>query len=302
MRREKKSELRVFKLRSGEEIIAKVAGKSRNKIKLQRPMKIVENIQTNPLTGSKRQYVFFTNWLGNTSELVADVPTDFIVVELPPDPDIINMYSRHTEMEDTNKDPSKLDQKNKSLFPSMSEEEIRKITTELDEKLENMLKDMAKEDPMGLSDSVPPVGMGGDSMKPLMNPFMFAPPPFSPNPDSANDFQSKPQKCIMFSVTIPSDVVSAWVESGFIDYLKDSIQDFISTDFLEDMMDEDDEVPQKPKKKKKSKQEKISKNDWKEPSDDKKKKPEFGNSVDDWSPYLKDYFPKKEPPKNKDAD
>jgi hypothetical protein len=102
----------------------------------------------------------------------------------------------------------------------------------------------------------------------------------------------------MFSVSIPSDILNSWVESGFLDYLKDCVSDFISTDFLEQMLnEEEDEVPQKPKKKK-NKREKISKDDWTEPAEDLKKKPNYGNSHEDWSPYLKDYMPEQEPPKN----
>jgi hypothetical protein len=296
MRRAKKSELRVFKLRSGEEIIAKVAGKSKDKIKLQRPMKIVENYQTDPFTGAKRQFVFFTNWLGNTAELSADIPLDFIVVELSPDPDMISLYSRQTEVEDTNNSPQPKNPK--SLFPNMTEADLQKMTDEIDEKLEEMLKQLAREEPRGLSgDAIKPIGMDWDASKPPLNPLPSTPLPFM-NPGMG--IPPRMPNSILFSVSIPQDILAAWVESGFIDYLKDSVQDFMSTDFLEEIMnDEEDEVPQKPKKKK-PKREKISKDEWKEPSDDLKKKPNYGNSHDDWSPYLKDYLPEQEPPKNQD--
>ena len=100
MSRKKKTELRIFKLRSGEEIIAKVAGKTKDKIKLQRPMRIMNNIQSDPYTGAKRQVIYFSDWLGSTSEIIADIPLDFIVVELQPDPDIVCLYDRQTEADD----------------------------------------------------------------------------------------------------------------------------------------------------------------------------------------------------------
>jgi hypothetical protein len=297
MRRSKKSELRVFKLRSGEEIIAKVAGKSKDKIKLQRPMRIVENYQTDPFTGAKRQFVFFTNWLGNTAELSADIPLDFIVVELSPDPDMISLYSRQTEIEDTNNTPAPKNPK--SLFPNMSEADIQKMSDEIDEKLEEMLKQLASEDAQGLSGSdITPTGMDWDASKPPVNPLPFTPPlPFT---NSETNIPPRLPSSIVFSVSIPQDILAAWVESGFLDYLKDSVQDFISTDFMEEIMnDDEDEVPQKPKKKR-NRREKISKDEWKEPTDDLKQKPNYGNSHEDWSPYLKDYLPEQEPPKNED--
>ena len=76
------------------------------------------------------------------------------------------------------------------------------------------------------------------------------------------------------------------------------MEDFITTEFMEDIMNDDkDSVPNKPKKKK-NKREKISKEDWTEPTDDLKKKPNYGNSHEDWSPYLKDYLPEADPPKH----
>jgi hypothetical protein len=96
------------------------------------------------------------------------------------------------------------------------------------------------------------------------------------------------------------------VESGFLDYLKDSVEEFINTDFLEEMMNDDedevedleDDVHPKPKKAKKSKREKISKDKWEEPPAEKKENPQFGNSHEDWSPYIKDYLT--DPPKKED--
>jgi len=280
MRRIKKSELRVFKLRSGEEIIAKVSGKSKDKIKLLRPMRIMNNIQTDPYSGVKRHVIFFSDWLGSSAEIEADIPLDFIVVELPPDPDMISLYDRQVETDDKNAG------KPASVAPpqlplDMTEEEMQKLSDDIDEKLEEMLKQLAAEGKTGGTNksgpAVPFLPMTPDMLMPKM----------PQKPDG-----------IIFSVNIPNDILMSWVESGFIDYLKDSVEDFITTEFMEDMMnDEKDSVSNKPKKKK-NKREKISKEDWAEPSDDLKKKPNYGNSHEDWSPYLKDYLPETDPPKN----
>lgn len=52
--RKNKSKLRVFKLRSGEEIIAKIAARPRGKFTLERPMKINYSVVADPFTGLKR--------------------------------------------------------------------------------------------------------------------------------------------------------------------------------------------------------------------------------------------------------
>jgi hypothetical protein len=271
MSRRKKDELRVFKLRSGEEIIAKVAGKTKDKIKLARPMRVMNNIQTDPYTGVKRHTIFFSDWLGSTSEITADIPLDFIVVDLSPDPDMISLYARQTEVQDRPPAP---------LAPptEITEEEMKALSNEVDKKLEDMLKQLAAE---GATGDFPAQGMTPSS-------FPFSVPP-------------RPEG-IIFSVSIPNDILSSWVESGFVDYLKDCIADFTDTSFIEEMMNDDaDDVPQKPKKaKKKNKREKISKDEWNEPADDLKKKPNYGNSHEDWSPYLKDYLDVPEPPKNEE--
>ena len=277
MSRRKKTELKVFKLRSGEEIIAKVAGKTKDKIKLLRPMRVMNNIQTDPYTGVKRHTVFFADWLGSTSEITADIPLDFVVVELAPDPDLITLYARQTEADDRQAAPPTISVAPPPPpalpLPELSEEEMRELTDSVDKKLEQMLKQLAAED--GQTGGFPQ----GSMLPPLFNPMGGSlPPSFSPRPEG-----------IMFSVSIPNDVLNSWVESGFLDYLKDCVSDFVSTDFLE--------VPQKPKKKK-NKREKISKDEWTEPAEDLKKKPNYGNSHEDWSPYLKDYMPEQEPPKN----
>jgi len=279
MRARKKQELKVFKLRSGEEIIAKVAGKTKDKIRLHRPMRILNNVQTDPYSGTKRHVIFFSDWLGSTSDITADIPLDFVVVELPPDPDMISLYDRQTEFDDRGGVPPQPKQ-TESPFGEMSEEEAQKLSDKVDQELERMLKQLAEG---GLT--------GGE--KPPFPPSGFLPviPDFPP--PRASDG-------ILFSVSIPNEVMQSWVESGFIDYLMDSVQDFVNTEFMENLMNDDgDEVPNKPKKaKKKNKREKISKDEWTEPTDDLKKKPNYGNNHEDWSPYLKDYLDKPEPPKN----
>ena len=295
MSRKKKTELRIFKLRSGEEIIAKVAGKTKDKIKLQRPMRIMNNIQSDPYTGAKRQVIYFSDWLGSTSEIIADIPLDFIVVELQPDPDIVCLYDRQTEADDRGAAlPLPPSSTAPAELPLFDEDEMLELSDDVDKKLEELLKRMAQEDaPPQPTDYKNPLQSVFDQLSPVFPPSF--PPSFPPRVEG-----------IVFSVSIPKDILASGVESGFLDYLKDCISDFTSTDFLEQMMneeeeeEEDEEVEDKPKRAKRQKREKTSKDDWKEPADEHKAKPEYGNTSGDWSPFLKDYLPEQEPPKNTD--
>ena len=199
MRRAKKSELRVFKLRSGEEIIAKVSGKSKDKIKLLRPMRIMNNIQTDPYSGLKRHVVFFSDWLGSSAEIEADIPLDFVVVELPPDPDMVSLYDRQLETDDRNAG------KSASIAPpelllEMTEEEIQKMSDDIDEKLEEMLKQLAAEGKTGENSKSGPAV----PFLPLTPDMLGMKPP--PKPEG-----------IIFSVSIPNDILTSWIESGFIE-------------------------------------------------------------------------------------
>lgn len=270
MSRKKVPELRVFKLRSGEEIIAKIAGKARGKVKLQRPMKIVNNMVTDPITGLKKHMVYFCDWLGCTTELVADIPTDFIVVDLPPDPDMVSLYSRQLELEDTGKAPPSPKPKQDD-FPPMTDEELKSMISSIDKQMEDLYRQYEEEKKSGKKTGPKDVG-----------PFGVMPPAGPPLPPPG----------ILFSIGIPTEVMNQWLENGILDYLKDCMEDFMDFD-LEDFLE--DETPKKKGKKKSAKDSK-----WKEPSEDDKKKPGFGNKIADWSPFVKDYLEdKKEPPQEK---
>lgn len=291
MRKSKISNLKVFKLRSGEEIIAKVSGKSRGKIKLFRPMLIMNNIHTDSYSGSKRHVVFFSDWLGSSADTEVSIPLDFIVAQLPPDPDMISLYSRQTEIDDKNSGNSSTASSDSRSFPIQANEaELQKMAKEMDKKLEEMLKQLAAEGATGdtTRDKQKPESLGGPPF-PLFPPFM---PPQIPKPQTPDG--------ILFSILISKEIMNSWIESGVIEYLKDCIGDFINTEFIEDMMNID--APHAPKKKKNNKQKKITKEKWNEPTEDRKKNPNYGNSVDDWSPYIKDFLPDEDPPKKEESD
>jgi hypothetical protein len=227
-------------------------------------MRVVNAVQADPYTGARRQVTYFADWLGCTSSLNAEIPQDFVLVDFDPSPEISKLYSRQLELEDT-KDappPATADESQPSAAapsfkpsanPFKMTEEERK---ELEDEVERLMSQYEKE---------------GNTPSPNSNPFV-------------------PPSNIVFSIGIPKDIMEAWIENGFMDYLRDSVQDFLTGEFLDEIIDEDDEEPRKRKPKPPTKHEKISKNDWKEPNEKQKSDPKFGNKPNDWSPFVRDYL------------
>ena len=285
MPRKKKMNLRLLKLRSGEEVLTQIIGKKRGKVVVSRPLKINSSIVASPCGGVKRNMVFMSDWLGSSNEIQADIPTDFIVLDLTPDPDMIKLYERQLVLDDVGPVPPPAPMPKKKPipfpfaevedFPKIDDKEVKKMADEIASQFENLMKDLKS---------------NKDGMK-------LPKPPFD---DFANFFRppnATPSIQCMFS--IPSEIMEKWIECGFIEYLNACVHDFMSTDFLDEFMEEEKQFKKTKKQSKKS----ISKKEWKEPSDQDKTKDGFGNNLKDWSPNIKDYIDdisKDEPPNSPD--
>ncbi len=263
----KKLNIRVFKLRSGEELVAEVIGRVRGKITINRPMKIVTNISTDPISGTKRNMMYLCDWLGSSTQIKVNLPTDFIVVDLPPDPDVTLLYKKQMSMDDNGKDFSD------PFFP-VTDKDIKKMADDVYKNIEKMLKECdghlpTKEEKLDQF----PFGEFGKI-------------PFPPN-------ERKTPPMVQFAISIPNEIMVDWIERGFIEYLKDCISDFMNVDFIDELMEAEEKI-KKSKKRKMPKKSKIQKEEWSEPPESEKKSDQFGNNIKDWSPYLKDYLD--EPP------
>ena len=247
--RAKKSQLRVLKLRSGEEIIGIVSAKPRGKITMSRPMKINASIITDPFTGLKKSVVFFSDWLDGATELEVDIPTDFILMDLTPDPDMEKLYSTQSEGSDT---PTATD--SKTTFADM-----KPPTAEELKKLDMLMQSL------GFPSDDPFSGKGVSSTPP---------PPSSLFPPKS--------KGIIFSISVPQDIMNQWMEDGVLEYLKECVEDFMDPEMF-GMAKPKKKTPATPKR------EKTSKTNWKPPTPDQTKTPNHGNKYSDWSPFLSDY-------------
>ena len=79
---------KLYKLRSGEEIIAKIVSKTSKKVILFRPMQVKIQSLIDREGGMMRDIVLLRRWLDNTFEINCELPLDYVAVELKPTPDI----------------------------------------------------------------------------------------------------------------------------------------------------------------------------------------------------------------------
>ena len=224
MPRKKKIDLRLLKLRSGEEILTQIVGKKRGKIVVSRPLKINSSIVTDPFSGVKRNTIFMSDWLGYSNEIQTDIPTNFIVLNLTPDSDIIKLYEKQLVLDDvgqvsppppmSKKKPLSLPFTEVKNFPKINDEEVKKMADEIAAKFENMIKDI----------------------KPNKDGTKLPKTPFD---DFANFFRPPATPSIQFMFSIPHEIMGEWIECGFVEYLNACVHDFMSTDFLDEFMEEE---------------------------------------------------------------
>ena len=148
-----KTPYRILKLKSGEQIIAKLKGEERGKIIIERPMVFMTRIVMDPYSGRQRELTVLKNWLAHTNEIETRLPKDYIATYLVPDSDVMELYGLEKEKEDVDtKEPKitnltelmKKDMENKKIGEDMMPEDI--------ENLIDMMKDAIDENPDLLDD------------------------------------------------------------------------------------------------------------------------------------------------------
>jgi len=152
-----KTPYRILKLRSGEEIITKIASQTKDKLIIERPMIFMTRVMIDPYSGKQKELTVLKDWLSNTNEIQTKIPKDFIATFLIPDRDVIELYSLEKEKEDVNTevkrkiidtsvDDIKSRMKNSVEFSEEQLEEVLKMMK--DQYLNNpdMLDDMINDD------------------------------------------------------------------------------------------------------------------------------------------------------------
>ena len=101
------TQYRILKLRSGEEIIAKIVGQQKNVFIVERPFMF----KTMPIMdhfGNPREVTTLRNWVKHTTQLRIKIPKDHIAMFMDPDPDAAQLYEMEMEREDTASRPKKI--------------------------------------------------------------------------------------------------------------------------------------------------------------------------------------------------
>lgn len=141
-----------MKLRSGEEIIAKIVGQEKASMVVERPFAFRLSTMMDPL-GRHREITTLRNWVKHTNQIRIKVPKDHIAMFLEPDEDTSRLYELEMEREDVDIKPTKiapLDQMFDNMLgnkdpesPSLENLIDKMIDTEeqghIDNKIKNML-------------------------------------------------------------------------------------------------------------------------------------------------------------------
>jgi hypothetical protein len=91
---------RVFKLRSGDTIIARIVGEQGNKLILERPMKMQKLAWFDQQGIPRKELLALNNWIEFTLSNQISLPKDFILGILAPAPQLIKIYDASKERED----------------------------------------------------------------------------------------------------------------------------------------------------------------------------------------------------------
>ena len=91
---------RVFKLRSGDTIIARIVGQKEGKLILETPMNMQKLAWFDQQVIPRKELLALNNWIEFTTANTINLPKDFIVGILSPAPALIQIYEVQKERED----------------------------------------------------------------------------------------------------------------------------------------------------------------------------------------------------------
>jgi len=82
---------RILKLKSGEELIAKITSSKKDKLTIEKPMIFKSTTITDPY-GRAREITVLKNWLIYADHEKTSIPKDFVATFLKPDLDVLELY------------------------------------------------------------------------------------------------------------------------------------------------------------------------------------------------------------------
>jgi hypothetical protein len=200
----------LFKLKSGEEVIAHVIKKTKLKYTVKDPYIFKMSTVVHPVTAQAHEIMTIHDWMKLTETKITDIPTDHIVSSVVPSAETQNIYTQELKNKDKKKPLSY--PKNPKKDHKQSSIELRKPEQISDEEMQKILKEM-----FGTMFEVP--GTVGAAY-----PIETTPEEFNKNPmDLYNELfppkdktKSKSIPMIQMSLLFPPEVMIDLMESGLI--------------------------------------------------------------------------------------
>jgi len=203
----------LFKLKSGEEVIAYVIKKTKLKYTVENPYIFKMSTVVHPVTAQAHEIVTIHDWMKLTETKVTNIPLDHIVSSVIPSTETKEIYTREL-LNKSKKKPLSLP-KNPKNTVKQSRPELEKTQHITDEEMQKLLKDM-----FGTIFEMP--GAAGPAY-PMDDPGT-TPEEFNKNPmDLYNELfppkdkrKSKSMPMVQMSLLFPPEVMIDLMESGLI--------------------------------------------------------------------------------------
>ena len=188
-----KTPYRILKLKSGEQLIARLKGEERGKIIIERPMVFMTRIVMDPYSGRQRELTVLKNWLAHTNEIETRLPKDYIATYLVPDSDVMELYSLEKEKEDIDTKEPKITNLTEMMKKDLGSEmkSIDDMMPQDFEDLIDMMRDAVEENPELL-----------DDIEEMQDSDMISP---------------KSKNFITMSMFLPPEALLSLVDAGLID-------------------------------------------------------------------------------------
>jgi hypothetical protein len=202
-----KTQYRILKLRSGEEIIAKINGQTKNKMIIERPMMFLHRYIIDSY-GKERELTSLKSWMSHTNEIETKIPKDYIATFLVPDNDVVNLYDKEKEREDVDNKPPKqiIDfTKPTSSEEASSEEDMNNLF--------NLVQEAVLREYPELEDDLEDIENG---MVPTEN----------PEKESSKDEEQNIKNFITMTMFMPPEALMSLVDTGLLNM--DDIQRLIN--------------------------------------------------------------------------
>ena len=139
-----KSDYKILKLRSGEEIITRIVGSKKNTLIIERPFIFRVSMMMDH-RGQRREITILRNWIQNSNEIKTSIPKDHIVNFQTPDDKTVQLYTLEMEREDTQPDNVEFTIRDPNA-DMMDDDEAKEKISDLLASIQNNLQEQEEED------------------------------------------------------------------------------------------------------------------------------------------------------------